>query len=174
MKQWKKTLVLGIFFLFAASPIYSADEASGDATAQTSPAVEESAPVVEEAIAPAPVESAPVVADAKKDSVNLDAPIALDTAKTVNVNQEPVAANKKSKFKPFYKALIISGGLVVVGGTMALVFDMLAKDATSGKPATAKEYKDGLDDAGQYQTLRDIGWGVLFSGVAGLGFSFCF
>lgn len=127
-----------------------------------------------EAPKPAPSPKKEPPKQEKKDSINVKAPIVLDTAKTTNVEQPKPVTQSKSGLDPMYKALIISASFIVVGGVTALVFDMMAKDATSGTPKNPAEYKDGLDDAGQYQSVRDIGLGVLFTGVVGAGLSFCF
>ncbi len=73
----------------------------------------------------------------------------------------------------------ISAGVTALGGGLVFLFDHLAKKATEKKPTTGaemkpKDYNDNYDNAGLYQTLRTVSFGIIGLGVVGIGLSFVF
>ena len=70
--------------------------------------------------------------------------------------------------------IAISGGVAVVGGTMALVFNKKAKDATATPPKNQQEFQKGHDDAKKNQTLRNVSLGLMAAGLVGVGVTFLF
>lgn len=70
--------------------------------------------------------------------------------------------------------MVISGGVAVVGGVMAFVFNKKAKDATANPPTNQQEYQKGLDDAKRFQTFRAVSFGLMAAGLVGVGVSFLF
>ena len=70
--------------------------------------------------------------------------------------------------------IAISGGVAVVGGAMALVFNKKAKDATATPPKNQQEFQKGHDDAKKNQTLRNVSLGLMAAGLVGVGVTFLF
>ena len=70
--------------------------------------------------------------------------------------------------------IAISGGVAVVGGAMAFVFNKKAKDATATPPRNQQEYQKGLDDAKKFQTIRNVSLGLMAAGLVGVGVTFLF
>lgn len=69
----------------------------------------------------------------------------------------------------------ISAAAIVGGSVMAVLFNKKAKDEyEKGTPASKSEYDDRYDNAGSYQTMRTIGYGIAAVGVVGLGLSILF
>ena len=57
---------------------------------------------------------------------------------------------------------------------MTYVFDSKAKDVTRKEPANKAEYEKNHDDAGKYQTYRNISMGVAAAGLVCVGISIVF
>ena len=70
--------------------------------------------------------------------------------------------------------IAISGGVAVVGGAMAFVFNKKAKDATATPPRNQQEFQKGHDDAKKNQTLRNVSLGLMAAGLVGVGVTFLF
>ena len=70
--------------------------------------------------------------------------------------------------------IAISGGVAVVGGAMAFVFNKKAKDATATPPKNQQEFQKGHDDAKKNQTLRNVSLGLMAAGLVGVGVTFLF
>ena len=70
--------------------------------------------------------------------------------------------------------IAISGGVAVVSGAMAFVFNKKAKDATATPPKNQQEFQKGHDDAKKNQTLRNVSLGLMAAGLVGVGVTFLF
>ena len=70
--------------------------------------------------------------------------------------------------------IAISGGVAVIGGAMAFVFNKKAKDATATPPKNQQEFQKGHDDAKKNQTLRNVSLGLMAAGLVGVGVTFLF
>ena len=68
----------------------------------------------------------------------------------------------------------IGAAVSVAGGVMTYVFDSKAKDVTRKEPANKAEYEKNHDDAGKYQTYRNISMGVAAAGLVCVGISIVF
>lgn len=136
----------------AEEPVYAA-EAPADSVAET-PADSTAEPY------PAP------------EDVVLTEPVVQDSVPAPEAQVGDSAAKKESGFK--WGPIIVYGSVAIASGTLVLVMDYLAKDATSGKAKNAKDFKKGYDDAGKYQKIRDVSLGVFGASFVGFGFSFCF
>ena len=70
--------------------------------------------------------------------------------------------------------IAISGGVAVVSGALACVFNKKAKDATAVPPRNLQEFQKGHDDAKKYQTARNVSLGLMAAGLVGVGVTFLF
>ena len=68
----------------------------------------------------------------------------------------------------------IGAAVSVAGGVMTYVFDSKAKDVTRKEPANIEEYEKNHDDAGRYQTYRNISMGIAAAGLVCVGISIVF
>ena len=123
-----------------------------------------------EGVAPT-VESAP-----DSDKVELAGAVAAQDAAQVKQDNASEAAKdaKQGGKKIHWIPIAISGGVALVGGIMAAVFNTKAKDATAVPPLNQSEYQKGLDDARKFQNIRNVSLGLMAAGLVGVGVTFLF
>ena len=81
---------------------------------------------------------------------------------------------QQSSFKIHWIPLSICAGVAITGGIFAVIFDNKASDAANRIPINHSTYKQSYDDAGNYQTKRNIAIGIAAAGLVGMGITFLF
>jgi len=87
---------------------------------------------------------------------------------------QPKPQAQPSKIKIHWIPLSICAGVAITGGILAVIFDNKASDAANRIPVNHNTYKQSYDDAGSYQTKRNIAIGVAAAGLVGAGITFLF
>ena len=108
---------------------------------------------------------------------------ALDKANQQRAEQAATAAKSTPQPKPqaqpsnikiHWIPLSICAGVAITGGVLAVIFDNKASDAANRIPVNHNTYKQSYDDAGNYQTKRNIAIGIAAAGLVGVGITFLF
>lgn len=108
-------------------------------------------------------------AEAEKKDAQAKAAAQSATEKKSEQNKES-SGGTKIRWVP----ISIGAAVSVAGGVMTYVFDSKAKDVTRKEPANKEEYEKNHDDAGKYQTYRNISMGVAAAGLVCVGISIVF
>lgn len=104
----------------------------------------------------------------------------LDGKESVNISTTPPKPRTTMAKSFRWVPIILSGATLLAGSATAIFFEQKAKkeldEAKLDKQAgiLANTYQRHYDDAGSYQTKRNIGIGVAILGAIGLGVSFAF
>ena len=108
---------------------------------------------------------------------------ALDKANQQKAEQAAAAAKSTPQPKPqaqpsnikvHWIPLSICAGVAITGGVLAVIFDNKASAAANRIPVNHNTYKQSYDDAGNYQTKRNIAIGIAAAGLVGMGITFLF
>ena len=108
-------------------------------------------------------------AEAEKKDAQAKAAAQSATEKKSEQNKESSGGTKIH-----WVPISIGAAVSVAGGVMTYVFDSKAKDVTRKEPANKEEYEKNHDDAGKYQTYRNISMGVAAAGLVCVGISIVF
>ena len=108
---------------------------------------------------------------------------ALDKANQQRAEQAAAAAKSTPQPKPQAQPsnikirwipLFICAGVAITGGVLAVIFDNKASAAANRIPVNHNTYKQSYDDAGNYQTKRNVAIGIAAAGLVGMGITFLF
>ena len=108
-------------------------------------------------------------AEAEKKDAQAKAAAQSAAEKKSEQNKEPSGGTKIH-----WVPISIGAAVSVAGGVMTYVFDSKAKDVTRKEPANKAEYEKNHDDAGKYQTYRNISMGIAAAGLVCVGISIVF
>ena len=87
---------------------------------------------------------------------------------------QPKTQTQPSNIKIHWIPLSICAGVAITGGILAVIFDNKASDAANRIPINHSTYKQSYDDAGNYQTKRNVAIGIAAAGLVGMGITFLF
>lgn len=87
---------------------------------------------------------------------------------------QPKPQKQPSNIKVHWIPLSICASVAITGGVLAVIFDNKASDAANRIPVNHNTYKQSYDDAGNYQTKRNIAIGIAAAGLVGMGITFLF
>ena len=81
---------------------------------------------------------------------------------------------QQSNLKIHWIPLSICAGVAITGGILAVIYDNKANNAANRIPVNHSTCKQSYDDAGNYQTKRNIAIGIAAAGLVGMGITFLF
>ena len=87
---------------------------------------------------------------------------------------QPKPQAQPSNIKVHWIPLSICAGVAITGGVLAVIFDNKASAAANRIPVNHNTYKQSYDDAGNYQTKRNVAIGIAAAGLVGMGITFLF